>query len=99
MYFVIYISKAFDRVWHVGLLAKLSQAGINDILYEWFTDYLYQRQQRVVVKGQSSTFNYVRVGVPQGSVLGPLFFLDYINDIMTAVETCEIRLFADDTIL
>ncbi len=83
----------------MGLLAKLSQAGINDTLLKWFTDYLYQRQQRVVVNGQSSTWNYVRAGVPQGSVLGPLLFLVYINDITTAIDTSEIRLFADDTIL
>ena len=93
------ISKAFDRVWHIGLLAKLSRVGITGNLLQWFQNYLANRKQRVVVNGQSSSWASVLAGVPQGSVLGPLLFLIYINDITSEVQSSEVRLFADDTIL
>ena len=93
------ISKAFDRVWHSGLLAKLKKVGITDDLLNWFRDYLSLRKQRVVINGQSSSWGNVSAGVPQGSVLGPLLFLIYINDITDEAQSSEIRLFADDTIL
>ena len=93
------ISKAFDRVWHSGLLAKLESVGICDDLLTWFKSYLTQRKQRVVVNGQTSSWGNINAGVPQGSVLGPLLFLVYINDITTVVQSAEVRLFADDTIL
>ena len=93
------ISKAFDRVWHAGLIYKLHQSGISSNLLNWFRNYLSDRQQRVVVHGQSSEWSSIKAGVPQGSVLGPLLFLLYINDISNAVQHCHIRLFADDTCL
>ena len=93
------ISKAFDRVWHPSLLCKLSRVGISGKLLDWFTNYLNNRQQRVVINGQFSSWASVLAGVPQGSVLGPLLFLIYINDITTAAQSSEVRLFADDTIL
>ena len=93
------ISKAFDRVWHPGLLAKLAKVGISGKLLEWFENYLTGRLQRVVINGQTSSWGTISAGVPQGSVLGPLLFLVYINDITEAVEHSEVRLFADDTIL
>ena len=93
------ISKAFDRVWHPGLLAKLSNVGITGNLLMWFKNYLSNRKQRVVINGQSSSWAKILAGVPQGSVLGPLLFLVYINDITDEVRSSEIRLFADDTIL
>ena len=93
------ISKAFDRVWHIGLLAKLKRIGITDKLLQWFKNYLQDRKQRVVINGQSSSWGSVLAGAPQGSVLGPLLFLIYINHITNAVQSSEIRLFADDTIL
>ena len=93
------ISKAFDRVWHTGLLAKLKRIGIDSNLLKWFKDYLNDRKQRVVINGQFSSWGSVLAGVPQGSVLGPLLFLIYINDITEEAHTSEIRLFADDTIL
>ena len=93
------ISKAFDRVWHAGLIYKLHQSGISSNLLNWFKNYLSDRQQRVVIHGQSSEWSSIKAGVPQGSVLGPLLFLLYINDISYTVQHCHIRLFADDTCL
>ena len=93
------ISKAFDRVWHTGLLAKLSRVGVTGQLLKWFTSYLSNRYQRVVVNGQMSLWGLIKAGVPQGSVLGPLLFLIYINDLTFEIQSSEMRLFADDTIL
>ena len=92
------ISKAFDRVWHAGLCQKLQAVGIRGGLLIWFKDYLNNRSQRVVVSGASSDSLTIPAGVPQGSVLGPLLFLIYINDITTNIKS-NIRLFADDTSL
>ena len=93
------ISKAaFDRVWHKDLLFKLKSVGIGGSLLNWFTDYLDNRVQRVVLPGISSSWASVNPGVPQGSILGPLFFLVYINDIVEDINS-TIRLFADDTSL
>ena len=93
------ISKAFDRVWHKGLLVKLARIGITGELLEWIESYLSDRKQRVVINGKSSDWGDVKAGVPQGSVLGPLLFLIYINDITFTTENSEIRLFADDTVM
>ena len=90
------ISKAFDRVWHDGLIYKLSSMGISGNLLLWFKNYLSDRHQRVVLEGEQSAWGSINAGVPQGSVLGPLLFLVYINDI-TSVVNSNIRLFADDT--
>ena len=76
------ISKAFDRVWHKGLIHKLEAAGVAGGALSWFTNYLSDRRQRVVLPGASSDWVYVRAGVSQGSILGPILFLVYINDIV-----------------
>ena len=90
------ISKAFDRVWHEGLLFKLKRFGINGPLFLLLQDYLKNRHQRVVLNGQSSEWAEIKAGVPQGSVLGPLLFLVYINDLPDGLES-NAKLFADDT--
>ena len=90
------ISKAFDCVWHNGLLFKLRSMGIKGDLLAWFEDYLHIRKQRVILNGISSEWGNIKAGVPQGSVLGPLLFLIYIKDLASTVHS-HIRLFADDT--
>ena len=90
------ISKAFDRVWHKGLLYKLKRAGITGSLLSWFTNYLSNRSQTVVLRGACSSRKSIKAGVPQGSILGPLLFLVYINDIVEDIH-CKIRPFADGT--
>ncbi len=92
------ISKAFDRVWHKGLLFKLSSVGISGDLLQWLSSYLSMRKQRVVYANESSQWSDISAGVPQGSILGPLLFLIYINDIVKDINS-KIRLFADDTSL
>ena len=91
-------TKAFDKVWHKGLLYKLQTLGLKDPLLSWFRSYLTDRKQRVVIDGQTSSWSNTEAGVPQGSVLGPLLFLIYINDIgVDIVSNCF--LYADDTSL
>ncbi|MCG8078251.1 MAG: reverse transcriptase family protein, partial [Candidatus Thiodiazotropha taylori] len=92
------ISKAFDRVWHKGLLYKLRAIGCSGNILRWFSNYFLNRRHRVLLNGQSSNWASVQAGVPQGSILGPLLFLIYINDIVKEIG-CNIRLFADDTSL
>ena len=92
------ISKAFDRVWHKGLIYKLKQHGIEGDFLKWLTDYLNGRQQKVIIRGCTSTFKFIQAGVPQGSVLGPLLFLIYVNDIADSLLSLT-RLFADDSSL
>ena len=90
------ISKAFDRVWHNGLLFKLEHIGICGKLIDWLKSYLSGRIQRVVIRGQSSIFLEVKSGVPQGSVLGPILFLIYDK---TSGITSNKKLYADNTSL
>ena len=75
------ISKAFDKVWHEGLLYKLKQNGVSGNRLNIITDFLSLRKQRVVSNAQLSTWVKIKAGVSQRSILGPLFFLIYINDL------------------
>ena len=95
---VIYLDfqKAFDKVPHQRLLEKVKSMGIDGEVFEWIKSWLLGRLQRVVLNGKSSDWIEVNSGVPQGSVLGPLLFLIYINDIDEWV-TCKLLKFADDT--
>ena len=92
------LSKAFDKVWHEGLLYKLKNNGINGNALQLIESLLHNKLQRVVLNGQSSSLPSIRAGVPQGSVLGPLFFLIYINDLPEGLNS-EVKLFAHDTSL
>ena len=92
------ISKAFDKVFHDGLIFKLRQLGIGGNLLNWIKSYLLDRQQQVIVNGQSSDIKNINAGVPQGSILGPLLFLVFINDINKQINS-NIYLYADDTSL
>ena len=92
------ISKAFDRVWHDGLIYKLKRCGVSGQLLFLIQSFLKDRKQRTVLNGQSSKWGDISAGVPQGSILGPLFFLVYINDLAVGLK-CNVKLFADDTSL
>ena len=92
------ISKAFDKAWHEGLLYKLKSFGISRNLLNLFKHYLTDRSERVLLNGQYSNWQPIIAGVPQGSSLGPLLFLRYINDLPDGLKS-SVRLFADDTLL
>ena len=92
------ISKTFDKVWHEGLLYKLKSMGISGELYNLLENYLSDRFQWVLLNGQASSWRPVLAGVPQGSILGPLLFLIYINDLPNELKS-NAKLFADDTSL
>ena len=92
------ISKAFDSVWHAGLLHKLKSYGISGQIFGLISSFLSNKWLRVVLDGKSSQEYPVNAGVPQGSILGPTLFLLYINDLPDDV-ICNIAIYADDTTL
>ena len=95
---VLDFAKAFDKVNHCKLVHKLYDYGVSYQTCSWIKEFLNGRSQRVVVDGETSEEEQVTSGVPQGSVLGPILFLFYINDLPDGLSSC-VRLFADDTIL
>ncbi|CAB4020537.1 Hypothetical predicted protein [Paramuricea clavata] len=97
---ILYVdfAKAFDCVDHVILIEKLKWYGVTGNLLNWFTDYLSDRSQRVVIEGVASRYLPVTSGVPQGSIVGPLLFVIFINDLPDIIqEQTRTGLFADDT--
>ena len=95
---VLDFAKAFDTVAHRRLLSKVAGYGIRGNLHRWITSFLEGRTQKVVLEGASSDPSPVKSGVPQGSVLGPLLFLLFINDLAEQTSS-TVRLFADDCVM
>ena len=95
---VIYLDfrKAFDTVPHQRLIRKLKAYGITGKLLNWISDFLSGREQRVVVNGNLSSWASILSGIPQGSVLGPILFVVFINDLPDVVRS-SVKIFADDT--
>ena len=91
-------SKAYDKVSHSKLILKLHKYGIRGNVLGWVLAFLGHRSQRMVIEGEESGSVPVTTGVPQGSVLGPILFLIYINDLPEEISS-QVRLFADDTAL
>ena len=92
------ISKAFDKVWHDCLIYKLTQCGVSGQILHLIKSFLNDRKQRTVLNGKCSNWGDISAGVPQGSILGLLFFLVYKNDLTSDLK-CTVELFADDTSL
>lgn len=93
------LKKAYDTVNHVILLKKLELCGIRGDALKWFESYLSNRQQRVKIGTTFSDWNSVSNGVPQGSILGSLLFLIYLNDLSTIFSSLHVVIFSDDTCL
>ena len=95
---ILDLQKAFDTVNHKILLDKQQAMGVGQIAVQWFKSYLSGREKLVSIADKCSDFRTVSCGVPQGSILGPLLFLIYVNDMKAAVK-CKLLLYADDSAL
>ena len=91
------LQKAFDTVDHGILLSKLNHYGVRGASYQWFKSYLTGRKQYTTISYLKSDLRSINYGVPQGSVLGPILFLLYINDLNQAIVHSKVHHFADDT--
>ena len=91
------LKEAFDTVKHDILLSKMNLFGIQGIALDWFRSYLTNRTQRCLVNGSLSRICSLKCGVPRGTILGPLLFLIYINDLPNCLTSCQPRMCADDT--
>ena len=91
------LKKAFDTVDHDILLKKIQRYGVSGIGHAWFTSYLQDRRQLCKVNGVSPRIEEIHCGVSQGSCLGPLLFIFYINDLPFCLENCQVAMYADDT--
>ena len=93
------LAKALNTVNHVILLVKLIKLDITGTLLSWCRSYLSNRPQRTIANNKLSNPELVPCGVPQGLILGPLFFLVYINDLVSSLKSVSVRMFAEDTVL
>ena len=94
-----YLNKCFDTIDHTFLILKLEKYGIRNSELLWFSDYLQNRTQAVKIDGNCSSFYNLTLGVPQGSVLGPLLILIFNNDLPTCLTQTSIIIYADDTVI
>ena len=99
MVFFLDVASVFEKIWHEGLIEKLKQNGITESCLQLFNSYLHNRKQIVVVDGKKSHIEQIKAGIPQGSRLGPLSFIIYINEIKEDLESDFFKMFADDTTL
>ena len=93
------LKKAFDTVDHEILLKKLKMYGVTSLEHDWFTSHLDNRKQFCGVDGTSSDVKGINCGAPQGSCLGPLLFLIYINDLPSSLQKSHVSMYADDTVI
>ena len=93
------LRKAFDTVNHIILIKKIEKLGLSASTVKWLTSYFTNRKKCTVANGTTSEKAVITCGVPQGSILGPLLFLIYVNDLCHKIKNCNIKLYTDDTMI